>query len=83
MAYICNVDEDAASEGNSLSAAVQKAVKERAASRGGKGLEEHVVVLSAALEGEAATFETEEEQNEYLQMAGLEETGLDRVNNTF
>ncbi len=38
-----------------------------------------VLVVSARLEEEAAVFETDEGQREYLSAFGLESTGLDKI----
>ncbi len=67
--YICNVEEDAAAEGNAHS----KAVQERAAELGAAA-----VIISAAIESEVAVL-PKEEQADYLEAIGLEETGLTRV----
>jgi len=68
--YICNVDEEAAAEGNSLSQQVQTMAKER---------EAQCVVISAKIESEIAALETAEEKQEFLETIGLNETGLARV----
>lgn len=67
--YVCNVAESDAAEGNSLSEAVAKL----ASSEGAQS-----VVISAAIEEEIAQL-PEEEQGEFLEMNGLEESGLDRL----
>lgn len=68
--YVCNVEEEAAVEGNALSASVaEKAVREGA----------QAVVISAAIEAEIAQMETEEEKGEFLESLGLSETGLARI----
>ncbi|WP_350335064.1 redox-regulated ATPase YchF [Coralliovum pocilloporae] len=67
--YVCNVDEDSASEGNAFSKAVQeKAEQDGAAS----------VVISAAIEAEISQL-SDEEQADFLETIGLEEAGLDRL----
>jgi GTP-binding protein YchF len=67
--YVCNVAEDDAASGNSLSAEVfAKAEREGA----------RAVVVSAAIEAELVAMEPGERQ-EYLASLGLEETGLARV----
>ena len=68
--YICNVDEDAAAEGNARSQAV-----EAMGARTGAG----TVVISARIEAEVAQLEDEEEKQAFLAEMGLEETGLARV----
>ncbi|MEM8987886.1 MAG: redox-regulated ATPase YchF [Pseudomonadota bacterium] len=67
--YVCNVDEDAAAEGNALSRQVaDKAAAERAG----------VIVISAKIEAELAQLDADERQ-EYLGDIGLKEPGLDRL----
>ncbi|MDH5409886.1 MAG: redox-regulated ATPase YchF [Alphaproteobacteria bacterium] len=70
MLYICNVDEESAAEGNELSARVAARAKEVGAA---------CVVISAAIEAEVASLESDEEKREFLESLGLEETGLTRV----
>jgi GTP-binding protein YchF len=67
--YVCNVEEDAASEGNAHSARVF----EKAAAEGAKA-----VIVSAAIEAELITMPVEE-RAEYLEALGLEEAGLARI----
>ena len=67
--YVCNVEEEAAAEGNSLSAKVQQMAQEQGAAS---------VVISAAIEAEIAQLE-DEEQQEYMSDMGLAEPGLDRL----
>ena len=64
--YVCNVEEDSAATGNSLSAKVA----ERAAAEGAE-----TVVISARIEEELAQLD-ESEQLEYLQSLGFDEPGL-------
>ncbi len=67
--YVCNVAESDAASGNAHSEAIAKlAAEENAGS----------VVISAAIEEEIAQL-PESEQPEYLEMNGLEESGLDRL----
>ncbi|MDX1736780.1 MAG: redox-regulated ATPase YchF [Alphaproteobacteria bacterium] len=68
--YVCNVEEESASEGNELSAKVAAWAAEQ-----GSG----AVVISAAIEAEIAQMESDEEKQEFLADLGLEETGLARV----
>ncbi|MDE0334752.1 MAG: redox-regulated ATPase YchF [Defluviicoccus sp.] len=70
MLYICNVDEDAAAEGNAHSVRVARWAGERAAPS---------VIISAAIEAEIARLEDEDERQDFLQTLGLAETGLGRV----
>ncbi len=67
--YVCNVEEESADKGNSLSAMVQAMAEEQGAAS---------VVISAAIESEIAQLE-DEEQREYMADMGLEEPGLDRL----
>ncbi len=67
--YICNVEEGSAAQGNEFS----KQVEEMAARQGAVA-----VVISAAIEAEIASLPPEE-QDEFLEGIGLEETGLTRV----
>ncbi|MEM6438304.1 MAG: redox-regulated ATPase YchF [Pseudomonadota bacterium] len=67
--YVCNVEEDAAAEGNAASAEVRaKAEAEGAA----------CVVISAGIEAEIAQL-PDEEREEFLADLSLEEPGLDRL----
>lgn len=68
--YVCNVDEDNASEGNEFS----QRVADYAASVGAVS-----VVVSAKIEAEVAVLEEEEEKQAFLEELGLAETGLARV----
>ncbi|MEM6381747.1 MAG: redox-regulated ATPase YchF [Pseudomonadota bacterium] len=67
--YVCNVEEDAAGDGNAYSAKVQ----DHAAATGARA-----VVISAAIEAEVAVLPTDE-QAEFLETLGLNEAGLDRL----
>ncbi len=68
--YVCNVDEDAAKDGNALS----KKVSEMAAKRGAP-----CVVISARIEAEIAMLASDAEKQEFLASIGLDETGLTRI----
>lgn len=70
LLYVCNVSEADAATGN----AHTKKVQDYAASVGAR-----VAIISAAIEAEVSTLESEEEQVEFLQSLGLEETGLKQV----
>lgn len=71
--YVCNVnEEDAKDDGNSNK--YVKAVREFA-----KGENAEVAVVSAKIEEEISTLESEEEKHDFLEMIGLEESGLDEV----
>jgi len=68
--YACNVEEDSAATGNSLS----DKVAEMAARQGAQS-----VVVSAKIEEEVSQLGEAEEKAEFLEALGLEEAGLDRV----
>ena len=72
MLYICNVDENSILDGNKFS----KLVKEKAISENN-----HIVIVSAAIESQIAEFESEEEKLELLKDLGLTETTLRKVIN--
>lgn len=67
--YVCNVEEDSAKNGNSLS----DKVKEKAAAEGAEA-----VIISARIEEELAQLD-DAERLEYLSTLGLEEPGLNRL----
>ena len=68
--YVCNVEEDAAADGNELSAKVaEMAAKEGAVS----------VVISAKIEEEVSQLDSDDDKQEFLETLGLKETGLARV----
>jgi len=67
--YVCNVAEGDAATGNTHSEAVAKLASSEGAV---------TVVISAAIEEEIAQL-PDEEQGEFLEMNGLEESGLDRL----
>ena len=68
--YACNVDEESAATGNALSARVAARAETMGAA---------CVVISAAIEAEVASLDSDEEKAEFLDSLGLEETGLARV----
>jgi GTP-binding protein YchF len=68
--YVCNVSESDAKDGNDYTKSVMDYVKK---SNG------QAVIISANIEAEVSTLESEEERVEFLQSIGLEETGLNRV----
>jgi GTP-binding protein YchF len=67
--YVCNVEEDTASDGNAFSARVFEKAKSENAS---------AVIVSAAIEAELVTMPVEE-RAEYLEALGLAEAGLARI----
>ncbi len=68
--YCCNVDENSIGEDNNY----VKLVKEHA-----KKNDSEIVVICGKLESEIAELESIEEKMEFLQAAGLEESGLDKL----
>jgi hypothetical protein len=68
--YVCNVEDEAAIEGN----AYVKQVKDYLADDGGE-----ILVLAARLESEIAELEDEEDRKEFLADAGLEEPGVSKL----
>ncbi len=68
--YVCNVDEDAAAEGDAHAAEIARWAAERGAPS---------VVVSAAIEAEIAQLEDDDERRGFLETLGLEEAGLGRV----
>ena len=67
--YVCNVEEASADNGNAFSARVfKRAAEENAVA----------VVVSAQIESEIAVM-APQDQNDFLESAGLEEPGLNRV----
>lgn len=69
--YVCNVEEDAAAEGNAHSEAVANMAAEKGAAS---------VVISAAIEEEISQL-SDEDRAEFLSDLGLEQAGLDRLIN--
>lgn len=68
--YVCNVDEAAAVDGNRHVEAVKKAIEGENAS---------VLIVAAQTESEIAELETWEERQEFLEAAGLSESGIARL----
>jgi GTP-binding protein YchF len=68
--YACNVSESDAAKGNVFT----ERVGERAAGEGAR-----MAIISAAIEAEVASLDSDEDKKEFLQSLGLEETGLARV----
>ncbi len=67
--YVCNVEEEAASEGNAFSARVFEKAKAEGAT---------AVIVSAAIEADLVGMDTEERMV-FLDEMGLHETGLARI----
>lgn len=68
--YVCNVDEASAVDGNKYVDAVRKAIEGENAS---------LLVIAAQMESEIAELETWEERQEFLEAAGLSESGISRL----
>ena len=68
--YVCNVDEASAVSGNKYVEAVKKAIEGENAS---------LLVVAAQTESEIAELETWEERQEFLEAAGLTESGITRL----
>lgn len=68
--YLCNVDEDSLTSENEH----VKAVKEYAATEGAE-----VLCICGKLESEIAGLDTDEEKAEFMEAAGIEVSGLDRL----
>ena len=68
--YVCNVDDDAAVDGNEYVARVREAIADE-----GAGL----MIISAKTESEIAELDTWEERKEFLEAIGLEESGVSRL----
>lgn len=68
--YVCNVDENAAVNGNKYVEQVRDAVKDEQA---------EVLVLAAKIESEIAELETYEERQMFLEEIGLQESGVNRL----
>lgn len=68
--YVCNVDEASAATGNDYVEAVRRATE-------GEGAE--ILVVAAAMESDIAELDTYEERREFLEAAGLEESGVARL----
>ena len=68
--YMCNVDEGSVVDGNEYTKKVEEAVKDEGA---------EVIYISAGMESDIAELDTYEERLEFLQDAGLEEAGVNRL----
>ena len=68
--FVCNVEEESAVDGNTLSTEVLKYAEEN-----GSGC----VVISAAIEAEIAQLASLEEKKEFLNTLGLNTSGLDKL----
>lgn len=68
--YVCNVDEASAVNGNHYVNAVRNAIADENAG---------LLIVAAQTESEIAELETWEERQEFLEAAGLEESGVSRL----
>ncbi|MDE7380849.1 MAG: redox-regulated ATPase YchF [Muribaculaceae bacterium] len=68
--YVCNVDDDAAAEGNAYVERVREAIADEDAS---------LMIVAAKTESEIAELDTYEERQEFLESIGLEESGVSRL----
>ncbi len=68
--YLCNVDEEGLVKDNDYT----KLVKEYA-----KNHDSDVLVISGKIESEISLLETDEEKKDFLEAAGVEESGLDQL----
>jgi len=68
--YVCNVDEASAVNGNAHVDAVREAIKDEKAD---------LLIVAAATEADIAELETYEERQEFLEAAGLQESGVARL----
>ncbi len=71
--YVCNVDEAGLQEENEFVKAVRQVAEAENAG---------VEMICGQLEAEIAALETEEEKSEFLEAAGLEESGLNKLIHT-
>lgn len=68
--YVCNVDADSAVSGNKYVESVNKYLE---------GKDSEAVVIAGELEAEIAELENSEDRQAFLEDAGLEEPGVDRM----
>ncbi|MCQ2234454.1 MAG: redox-regulated ATPase YchF [Paludibacteraceae bacterium] len=68
--YVCNVDEASAATGNAYTKAVAEAIADENA---------EMLIVAAATEADIAELETFEERQEFLEAAGLKESGVVRL----
>src|SRR5574344_1852630 len=68
--YVCNVDEASAVSGNQYTEAVKAAIKDEHAD---------MLVVAAAMEADIAELESYDERKEFLESAGLKESGVVRL----
>jgi len=68
--YVCNVDDESAIEGNDYVKKFQESVKDE---------EAEVIIIAGKLESEIAEHEDEDDRAEFLQDAGLQEPGVNKM----
>jgi hypothetical protein len=68
--YVCNVDEASAVDGNAYVEQVREAIKEEGS---------ELLIVAAKTESEIAELDTWEERQEFLEAAGLTESGVSRL----
>ena len=68
--YVCNVDEEAVTEGNNYTRSFEQAVADEKA---------QIILISAGIEADIAELESKEERLEFLQEMGLTEPGVNKV----
>ena len=68
--YVCNVDDEAAANGNAYVDAVREAIKDEGA---------ELLVLAARTESDIAELDTWEDRQEFLAEIGLTESGVSRL----
>lgn len=68
--YVCNVDDEAAAEGNGYVEQVRRAIAEEGS---------ELLVVAARTESEIAELDTWEERKEFLEAIGLQESGVSRL----
>lgn len=70
--YVCNVDENSAIEGNKHSKSVEEHIKKVEPNA-------KVITIAARLEADIAELEDEQERKDFLEDAGLNEPGINKV----
>ncbi len=68
--YVCNVNDDAAKNGNNYVDQVKEALKDQNA---------EIIIVAGQLEAEISEFEEEKDRIEFLNEAGLSEPGVNRL----
>ena len=68
--FVCNVNDDAAVNGNKYTEQVKDALKDQ---------NTEIIIVAGQLEAEISEFEDENDRIEFLNEAGLKEPGVDRL----